>query len=56
MNIEKLNNHIKLCRKNLKANKILCCGNCPFEEEITMLYPEMKILFENKRILIKESK
>ena len=49
MNKEKLNKHIKLCKKNLKDKRIKCCANCPFEEEILSIFPELKDLFENKR-------
>lgn len=53
MNIEKLKTHIKLCRKNLKSKRIICCANCPFEEEIASAYPELKKLFIEKRENIK---
>lgn len=49
MNKNKLINHIKLCRKNLKSSRVKCCANCPFEEEIIKEYPELKRLFEEKR-------
>ena len=49
MDAEKLKKHVKLCARNLKSVKVKCCGSCPFEEEITSLYPEMKVLYENKR-------
>jgi hypothetical protein len=26
--------HIKLCLKNLKSDRVKCCGSCPFEEII----------------------
>jgi hypothetical protein len=49
MDKEKLKNHIKLCSKNLKSIRVKCCKECPFEEEITLEYPELKKLFLEKR-------
>jgi hypothetical protein len=49
MNKNKLSRHIKLCLKNLRSNRTKCCANCPFEEEILSVYPDMKELFEDKR-------
>jgi len=49
MNVDKLKNHIKLCKKNLKSSRIQCCAECPFEEEIVGYYPELKELFDEKR-------
>lgn len=49
MNKKKLSNHVKLCLKNLKNKRTKCCANCPFEEEILSVYPDMKKLFDNKR-------
>lgn len=49
MNKKKLSNHVKLCLKNLKNKRTKCCVNCPFEEEILSVYPDMKKLFDNKR-------
>jgi len=49
MNKTKLSNHVKLCRKNLRSDRVKCCADCPFEEEITREYPELKMLFELKR-------
>jgi hypothetical protein len=45
----KLANHVKLCRRNLKSSRVKCCAGCPFEDEITQEYPELKMLFEAKR-------
>ena len=45
----KLSKHIKLCKKNLKDKRVKCCANCPFEEEIVSVYPDLKNLFEKKR-------
>jgi hypothetical protein len=50
MNLDKLKTHVKLCLRNLKSKRVVCCGNCPFEEEIVSQYPEMKNLFERKRM------
>jgi hypothetical protein len=47
----KLNTHVKLCLRNLKSSRVKCCCQCPFEEEITLEYPELKKLFLNKRKL-----
>lgn len=49
MDIQKLKTHVKLCRRNLKSERVKCCANCPFEEEIVKYYPDLKVLFENKR-------
>lgn len=49
MNTTKLKEHIKLCKKNLKNKRVKCCANCPFEEEITDCFPELKVLFIEKR-------
>ena len=49
MNLSKLRNHVKLCKKNLKSDRVKCCGNCPFEDEIVGVYPELKSLFVLKR-------
>ena len=49
MDVEKLKNHVKLCRKNLKSNRVKCCATCPFENEIISIYPELKELFKKKR-------
>ena len=50
MNRDKLKIHIKLCRKNLKSRRVRCCKDCPFEEEILNEYPELKPLFDKKRL------
>jgi hypothetical protein len=39
----------RLCKKNLKSNRVRCCEQCPFEEEIIKEYPELKRLFAEKR-------
>ena len=49
MDKKRLKNHIKLCRKNLKSNRVKCCTYCPFEEEIVGEYPELKTYFEKRR-------
>lgn len=41
--------HIKLCKKNLKSSRVKCCATCPFEEEILRVYPELALLFMDKR-------
>jgi len=42
---------VKLCLKNLRSKKIKCCAKCPFEEEIIKEYPNMKTLFDVKRMI-----
>ena len=49
MNKERLKKHVKLCKKNLKSDRVVCCAGCPFEEEITKEYPEMEELFRKKQ-------
>ena len=49
MNRDRLKRHIKLCRRNLKSGRVKCCADCPFEDEITSEYPELKKLFCEKR-------
>ena len=49
MNKNKLVTHVKLCRRNLMSSRVKCCAGCPFEDEITQEYPELKKLFEAKR-------
>ena len=39
----------RLCRKNLNSDRVKCCAQCPFEEEITKAYPELGRLFVHKR-------
>lgn len=45
----KLGKHVKLCVKNLKSGMVKCCGECPFEEEILSVYPELEELFVRKK-------
>ena len=52
MDKKKLKKHIRLCRKNLKSNRVICCAECPFEKEIVDEYPDIEELFKNKRNLI----
>lgn len=49
MDITKLKNHIKLCSRNLKSDRVKCCASCPFEDEIVSFYQELKKLFVEKR-------
>jgi len=49
---ERLVNHLKLCRKNLKSNRVKCCAQCPFEDEIVEAEPTLEVLFETKRHMI----
>lgn len=59
MNLDIINsrmeNHIKLCLKNLKSDRVKCCGSCPFEEIIIQYAKDNNItglekLFIKKRI------
>lgn len=50
MNLKRLEKHIKICKKNLKNNRIKCCALCPFEEDICFYYPDMKDMFIQKRV------
>ena len=52
MNLEKLAVHVRLCRKNMNDKRVVCCANCPFEEEIIREYPDMAELFEKKRGMV----
>jgi len=54
MNKKKLSHHVKLCLRNLRDKRTKCCANCPFEEEILSIYPDMKELFEEKRKKLEE--
>lgn len=47
--LRKLERHVRLCRRNLKSDRVRCCATCPFEEEIVTQYPELGKLFEEKR-------
>jgi hypothetical protein len=42
--------------RNLRSDRTKCCANCPFEEEILSVYPDMKDLFEAKRKKLEEEK
>lgn len=50
----RLANHVKLCRKNLKSNRVQCCGTCPFEDFIVASYPDTEALFKAKRKFLKD--
>jgi len=52
MDKTKLQNHVKLCRRNLNSDRIKCCARCPFEDEIVEEYPDLAELFEVKRQFI----
>ncbi len=47
INLEYLENHIKLCKRNMNNLKIKCCKTCPFENIIIYYYPEMKVYFRS---------
>ena len=46
---DKLSKHLKLCRKNLKSDRVKCCASCPFETIICDADDSMKDLFDRKR-------
>jgi len=46
---ERLHKHIKLCRRNLRSNRVQCCATCPFEDFVVAHSPDLKGLFEAKR-------
>lgn len=46
---DKLTTHIRLCKRNLRSDRVQCCASCPFEEEILLVYPELKKMFQRKR-------
>lgn len=54
----KMKKHIKLCKRNLKSDRVKCCATCPFEDMIIsedkFLSKEenMEQLFKNKRSMI----
>lgn len=54
MDKNKLYTHIKLCKRNLKSDRVKCCANRPFEEEILKEFPYLTVLFNNKRKITKE--
>jgi len=51
---ERLKEHIKLCKRNLKRADVVCCATCPFEQEIVSFYPELQEAFDNKRRMLRE--
>ena len=53
---KKLEQHIKLCKRNLKNKRVKCCGNCPFEEEIKSYDPGLLKYFSEKRRQNEDSK
>jgi hypothetical protein len=52
----RLANHVKLCRKNLKSNRVKCCATCPFEDFIVASYPDTEVLFKAKRKFLNDTK
>jgi hypothetical protein len=45
----KMDRHLKLCRRNLKSDRVVCCGACPFERIIVGFDVSLAPLFEAKR-------
>jgi hypothetical protein len=48
----KLDRHLRLCRRNLKGDRVKCCASCPFEAIIVAHAPELTELFERKRSVL----
>lgn len=51
----RLATHVKLCRKNLKSNRVKCCATCPFEDFIVSSYPDTIKLFKAKRKFLRDT-
>jgi len=49
MDINKLQIHVNLSRKNLKSSRVKCFVTCPFEEEIVKVFPDLQVLFDQER-------
>ena len=49
MDVDRLKKHIKVCLRNMRNPRVFLCAQCPFEDEITIVYPKMKAQFEAKR-------
>ena len=52
----RLDNHLKLCRRNLKLSRVVCCASCPFEKLIVGHDPGISSLFDAKRRMIGKRK
>ena len=47
---ELLEKHVRrLCLRNLRSSRVVCCAACPFEPIIVSAFPETKALFQLKR-------
>jgi|GEM_PF-2720673 len=46
---QKLLNHVKLCKKNLKSDRVRCCAFCPFENAVESADIGLAPLFDAKR-------
>lgn len=46
---ERLEKHLKLCKRNLRSNRVKCCAFCPWEDEIVAARPAWAHHFEEKR-------
>lgn len=50
MILHKLDKHVKkLCKRNLRSDRVKVCAECPFEDQIIQHYPELGALFRAKR-------
>jgi hypothetical protein len=52
VDLEKLDKHISLCKKNLNTKRIQCCLQCPFEKIITLRHPEFVQKFHKAKTRI----
>lgn len=53
---QKLVKHIKLCRKNLKSDRVVCCVSCPFESAVVSADISLAPLFDAKRRKISDAR
>jgi len=51
VDLAKLDRHVRLCRRNLRSDRVKCCAACPFEALIVGHAPELAELFERTRSL-----
>jgi hypothetical protein len=45
----RLANHVRLCGRNLRSDRVVCCASCPFEDDLTYYFPDLAKLFARKR-------
>ena len=57
MYADRLHAHVKsLCERNLRSDRVKCCAQCPFEDEIVAAYPHLAGYFRRKRRATQEAK